>query len=163
MGNHHSTTGYSRLHPPPDSLRKPLLTHDNKLDTAFEKEVADLNLRIAELETLLRKQERANEAIKLKNTDLEKKILKLTTTIDEMKRSTAEFWKRNPNLIPDLFDMDPLSMETGSELDIKNPISDLSSMVPIQDFSEINNPVNDLVGCLIVLIFLVAMLIGVLL
>ncbi|KAF2288795.1 hypothetical protein GH714_014238 [Hevea brasiliensis] len=138
MGNHHSTTGYSRLHPPPDSLRKPLLTHDNKLDTAFEKEVADLNLRIAELETL-------------------------TTTIDEMKRSTAEFWKRNPNLIPDLFDMDPLSMETGSELDIKNPISDLSSMVPIQDFSEINNPVNDLVGCLIVLIFLVAMLIGVLL
>lgn len=109
----------------------------------------------------MRKKEKGTEAIKQKNAALEKKVLELASTIDEIiKRSAAESFMKNSNLIPDLIDMDHVSMVAASELDIQNPITEISSK---QDFPEMNNPVNDLVGCLIVLIFLLAVLIGVLL
>ena len=90
----------------------------------------------------MKKQGEAIERLKEKNATLEKRVMELTATIEEMKRTGDSYINNNNN-------------------NIKIPAAG-SGSTPHRSISD--TPISDLITrCLVVLIFLVAVLIGVLL
>lgn len=134
----------------------------------------------------MKKQGEAIENLKEKNAILEKRVFELTATIeDQMKRTripaagsgsgSAPQIIINSNPIPDLINLrtpvpdginEIIEGVLGAEIEMKNNsmMSEQSSVTPaLQSDQIIYGALNDLTGCLVVLIFLLAVLIGVLL
>ncbi|CAK7323368.1 unnamed protein product [Dovyalis caffra] len=143
-------------------LLQPKKEQQQNISHAVEKELQELKLRVAKLETSCpsssAKQGEAMEKIKKKNAALEKKVSELTAIVDEMKRTIAAVAAS-----VDLQTPVP-STETPAAGSTHDQIIELQTPVPQSD-DEINDGVviDDLTGCLMVLIFLVAVFIGVLL
>ncbi|KAL3568714.1 hypothetical protein D5086_028604 [Populus alba] len=137
------------------------------------------------------KQGEAIERLKEKNATLEKRVMELTATIEEMKRTGDSYINNNNNIkipaagsgsgskphqsiidtpiIPDdLMNLQtsPVPDRSTNEIEMKNDsmMSEQSSATQaLQSEIIYGSQINDLTGCLVVLIFLVAVLIGVLL
>ncbi|KAB5518995.1 hypothetical protein DKX38_023314 [Salix brachista] len=132
------------------------------------------------------KQGEAIKNLKEKNATLEKRVLELTASMeDQMKRiripaagsgsGSEPQILINSNPIPDLINLrtpvpdginEIIEGVLGAEIEMKNNsmMSEQSSVTPaLQSDQIIYGALNDLTGCLVVLIFLLAVLIGVLL
>ena len=140
----------------------------------------------------MKKQGEAIERLKEKNASLEKRVMELTATIEEMKRtsdsniinnnnikipaagsgsgsgsgSTPHQSNINTPIIPDdLVNLQtspvPDSSTNGIEMKNDSMMSEQSSATQALQSEIIYGSLNDLTGCLVVLIFLVAVLIGV--
>jgi hypothetical protein len=134
----------------------------------------------------MKKQGEAIERLKEKNASLEKRVMELTATIEEMKRTSDSYIINNNNIkipaagsgstphqsnintpiIPDdLVNLQtspvPDSSTNGIEMKNDSMMSEQSSATQALQSEIIYGSLNDLTGCLVVLIFLVAVLIGV--
>lgn len=138
----------------------------------------------------MKKQGEAIERLKEKNASLEKRVMELTATIEEMKRtsdsniinnnnikipaagsgsgsgSTPHQSNINTPIIPDdlvNLQTSPVPDSSTNEIEMKNDsmMSEQSSATQALQSEIIYGSLNDLTGCLVVLIFLVAVLIGV--
>ncbi|KAL9335853.1 hypothetical protein Peur_070341 [Populus x canadensis] len=134
------------------------------------------------------KQGEAIERLKEKNASLEKRVMELTATIEEMKRTSDSYIINNNNnnnikipaagstphqsiiintpIIPDdlvNLQTSPVPDSSTNEIEMKNDstMSEQSSATQALQSEIIYGSLNDLTGCLVVLIFLVAVLIGV--
>jgi hypothetical protein len=136
----------------------------------------------------MKKQGEAIERLKEKNASLEKRVMELTATIEEMKRTSDSYIINNNNnnnikipaagstphqsiiintpIIPDdlvNLQTSPVPDSSTNEIEMKNDstMSEQSSATQALQSEIIYGSLNDLTGCLVVLIFLVAVLIGV--
>lgn len=138
----------------------------------------------------MKKQGEAIERLKEKNASLEKRVMELTATIEEMKRTSDSYIINNNNIkipaagsgsgsgstphqsnintpiIPDdlvNLQTSPAPDSSTNEIEMKNDsmMSEQSSATQALQSEIIYGSLNDLTGCLVVLIFLVAVLIGV--
>lgn len=136
----------------------------------------------------MKKQGEAIERLKEKNASLEKRVMEFTATIEEMKRTSDSYIINNNNtkipaagsgsgstphqsnintpIIPDdlvNLQTSPVPDSSTNEIEMKNDsmMSEQSSATQALQSEIIYGSLNDLTGCLVVLIFLVAVLIGV--
>ncbi|XP_011040118.1 PREDICTED: uncharacterized protein LOC105136459 [Populus euphratica] len=135
------------------------------------------------------KQGEAIQRLKEKNASLEKRVMELTATIEEMKSSNDSYINNKNIKIPaagsgsgstphqiiistPIISDDLINLQTSPAPDSTNEIdqmkdnsmmSEQSSTTQALQSEIIYGSLNDLTGCLVVLIFLVAVLVGVLL
>lgn len=133
----------------------------------------------------MKKQGEAIERLKEKNASLEKRVMEFTATIEEMKRTSDSYIINNNNnikipaagstphqsnintpIIPDdlvNLQTSPVPDSSTNEIEMRNDsmMSEQSSATQALQSEIIYGSLNDLTGCLVVLIFLVAVLIGV--
>lgn len=191
-----ATTSSSSFNPnPPPS--KPMQEQKPNGHHALEKELHQELIRhgVAKPKALAScpscyKQGEAIERLKEKNASLEKRVMELTATIEEMKRTSDSYIINNNNIkipaagsgsgsgstphqsnintpiIPDdlvNLQTSPAPDSSTNEIEMKNDsmMSEQSSATQALQSEIIYGSLNDLTGCLVVLIFLVAVLIGV--